>query len=111
MIPEDLRIGNWVQRIGFPYQIVAIKGIDIWVEAKGVILEYFLYDGFHPIPLDKEWLEKFGFNYSDFLESWSSVDGKISIEATDGGFIYDRFKIRYVHQLQNLVHALTEEYL
>ena len=110
ILASDLRIGNWVQRIGWHYQIVGIKGIDIWIDAKGVEFMFKLNDGFHPIPLTEEWLEKFGFVYSDFLESWS-LNGKITLEIEAGGFFYDRFKIETVHQLQNLVHALTGEEL
>ena len=110
ILASDLRIGNWVQRIGCPLQIVGIKGTDIWVEAKGVEIEYEFYDGFKPIELTDEWLKKFGFVYSDFLESWS-LNGIITLELEAGGFFYDRFKIETVNQLQNLYHALTGEEL
>lgn len=123
MIASDLRIGNWVQRIGWYYQIVGIKNSDIWVEAKGIAIEYCLYDGFHPIPLTEEWLEKFGLihelsRYDDYWyllgSDWFGIEfdeesnnwfcillsGKRSIA-----------EFKYVHQLQNLVHALTGEYL
>jgi hypothetical protein len=123
MIASDLRIGNWVQRIGWHYQIVGIKGIDIWIDAKGVEFMFKLNDGFHPITLTEEWLEKFGLIhelsiYDDYWyllgSDWFGIEfdeesnnwfcillsGKRSIA-----------EFKYVHQLQNLYHALTGEEL
>ena len=77
-----------------------------------------------PIPLTEEWLLKFGFE-----KGWNQYDkhdyyakdcwGKIRI---DNGYlepaeyyfldgIRDSYKIKYIHQLQNLYHALTGEEL
>lgn len=69
---------------------------------------------FEPIPLTEEWLLKFGFekNTGDyFLGCFSMrIVGKemIWFVCNDGDFSQ---QVKYVHQLQNLVYALTGEEL
>lgn len=80
-----------------------------------------------PIPLTEEWLVRFGFEkWKGELhkDCWSKaakfhidfVDGKILLQNRyDGRLIVDFFNtlphVKYVHQLQNLYHALTGEEL
>jgi len=63
---------------------------------------------YEPIPLTEEWLVKFGFElqkYDDWTHYWNG-----SIDLHD--FTYDGFvELKHVHQLQNLIHALTGEEL
>ncbi len=87
-----------------------------------------------PIPLTEEWLLKFGFEKIDFKH----IDGSISkgvfknypcvvesnkLDEGDTPYIFSRIvpseprkmnyfnSIKYVHQLQNLYHALTGQEL
>jgi hypothetical protein len=74
---------------------------------------------YQPIPLTEEWLLKFGFEKSDnnfdwyikdnycvsFLKELDLIVFKIKFQTVD------ICKIKYVHQLQNLYFALTNEEL
>jgi len=72
-----------------------------------------------PIPLTEEWLVKFGFKYSKRAEVWYfgenpvTKDWMITIKWIDGEeypfYENGHFKVKYVHQLQNLYFALTGE--
>lgn len=68
-----------------------------------------------PIPLTEEWLVKFGFEnfYNEFLSSNGYFDlifndDKVSLRV-EGQWL--SLEIKYVHQLQNLYFALTNEEL
>jgi len=67
----------------------------------------------NPIPLTEDWLRRFGFKESNLaLLGFNGIE----LLRRDGGYLYwnsipsDRV-IKYVHQLQNLYFALTEEVL
>ena len=68
-----------------------------------------------PIPLTEEWLLKFGFEKKGVNRTrWTFwkidlVEDEKGIYSFDESRIY--IDIKYVHQLQNLVHALTNEEL
>ena len=66
-----------------------------------------------PIPLDEEWLVKFGFEKTglhfykeDFFLIWNSVDEEFDFRYSNKGI-----GIAFVHTLQNLHHILTNEEL
>jgi len=66
-----------------------------------------------PVPLTEEWLLKFGFTEND-INGDSIKFQKLPFELVSGndGIYYDyKLKVEYVHQLQNLVHALTGQEL
>ena len=130
MQANELRIGNWVERIGFPLKITGVKDNDVFVEANGVELEYYIFDGINPIPITEEWLLKFGFHKSNKLfysiqagrffeicvcikSGPSGCFGSVSFESTeiDKEIGYMLGKCEYIHQLQNLYFALTGEEL
>lgn len=118
MFPDELRIGNWVQRIGFPLKVTGIKGSDIWVDGNGVELEYYFYDGINPIPLTEEWLVNFGFVNKKYFNVNIYQYKSFAIELNDFSnkfllypYNYEIDEIQHVHQLQNLYHALTGEEL
>lgn len=103
---NELRIGNWVEKF------------TDWEDSLGyspILPEEFLAihtkpERVNPIPLTEEILLKCGFEkYGDF---WY-VLGNIKIEVTTRG--YFRFsgyvRIYHLHQLQNLIFALTGEEL
>lgn len=125
MKANELRIGNYVQRIGYPLKVTGIKGGDVWVDGNAVELEYYVYDGINPIPITEEWLVKFGFEVYDVMgdniflafrqiEPFNfnfmlcGVVLKVSFYRLDWE---KSFECKYVHQLQNLYFALTGEEL
>lgn len=118
---KDFRIGNWVQNnLGTEYQVKAEH-----------ILMYHQQGGFFdkPIPLTEEWLIKFGFEKreSSTCNAWYIGKNEIThdwlfdmvwlhrpelINAPNFPFYRNgRHLIKYVHQLQNLYFALTNEEL
>jgi len=77
-------------------------------------------DFLEPIPLTEEWLRKFGFVIGWF--GWCEKDRLFAVDVGAeecGVFIYidetlshcEIQKVKYVHQLQNLYHALCNEEL
>lgn len=123
LFSNELRQGNWVERIGHPLKVTGIKNDDIFVDANGVELEYYIFDGINPIPITEEWFLKFGFTFDkkDMTELLSPevkhpkkyIKGVVKIIEQKDFFVFVRyeFQIKYVHQLQNLYFALTGEEL
>ena len=67
------------------------------------------YEDIHPIELTKDIIEKFGFaNVDDRIFSFDTGDGAaISfISCNDGGWISGRIKIKYLHELQQVMRML-----
>ena len=66
-----------------------------------------------PIPLTEEWLERFGFEYSDLNgDSGLWKIPPFQIYGKYNQFIYEyALDVNYVHQLQNLYFSLTGEEL
>ena len=128
MEAKDLRIGNYLQ---FKKSLIDVYGLH---EEKTYnhIVEHNYFDNetedIEPIPLTEEWLLKFGFvEKGIYFEKW-----KLRIEPfilTENIFcvrlitspifvVYiipyssiEMSNIKYVHQLQNLYFALTNEEL
>lgn len=109
MEASELRIGNLVKD-GNDFEQVTIYHLDCLSIGRCE---------FDPIPLTDEWLLKFGFHekYKSSANRWcfdswciwdcEDEDGNLSHE-----FMYEfRTQIKYVHQLQNLYFALTNEEL
>lgn len=130
MRANELRIGNWIHSLeDGDYQIEQLcrysntsknqnigalyRNGSIWTD-----LEYI-----EPIPLTEDWLMKFGFESNgdeheeEFYHKKHDCFGvKFTNFVEDGiAHIWDASftgaPIKYVHQLQNLVHALTGEEL
>lgn len=116
MEANELRIGNYVQS-----RIEVGQKWDIIVSANDLIGNYKLFE---PIPLTEDWLVKFGFRITD-----SESNLNLTYAKKDGfcintyqeekvgywwlGFYHNNKNkhIQYVHQLQNLYFALTNEEL
>ena len=120
---NELRIGNIIY-LGVVKEPIIVKGIN---PESPVLLNA------EPIPLDEEWLLKFGFNHfpemihefrkdtdcgfnislSKMPYRWCFYRHECPLSSSydndKGTYITDRFK--YVHQLQNLYFALTGEEL
>lgn len=115
MKTTELRINNWVRlKDSDPienYQVTQILERGINSGRVGM-----LYDMVEPIPLTKEWLVRFGFEYGF---DGNLTKGQLTIEKhLNGGWLRildgtwsDGIKIEHVHQLQNLYFALTGEEL
>jgi hypothetical protein len=105
MKAEELRIGNWITYAGQEIELTRQK-FKLSVFTLGL-------DELHePIPLTKEWLIRFGFeyNYSFDLYSKSGFDIQLlenGIEFYIGEYGSYFTWIECVHQLQNLYFALT----
>ena len=104
MKPNELRIGNYVNdSIGL-----------ITIGLNGNIK---FADAYHPIPLTEEWLLKFGFvgNYKTYYSNINLIC-ELHFDEFNNQFdcVLDRYSIttiQYVHELQNLYFALTNEEL
>lgn len=125
MKSSELRIGNLIgwhdgNREDFlPIEIQGIVGKRIHVNVNGSNqFCHESYQSFTPIPLTEEWLLKFGFekNYINIMELgvlflYVSGDEYSFAPSTRDDEEYFNVKIQYVHQLQNLYFALTNEEL
>lgn len=105
---KELRIGNLVQ-----YPLIGILPIETGADIDSV------YEAAGtPIPLTSEWLERCGFVKDILFENQSPtyflgdffIDSS-TFQPTDAGFPIAKYKIQYLHQLQNLYFALTGEEL
>lgn len=107
MKANELRLGNWIKD-GNEYEQVTSDHIKC---AESGRCEY------DPIPINKKWLEKFGFKYSEFEDLHQKNGYDIDIEENLYCHFYiaeygDWYKdIEYVHEFQNLYFALTGEEL
>jgi hypothetical protein len=132
MNAKDFRIGNYLK---YDLGICTVRGTTkdaIWLNDEGgpVLLDGFMNIG--PIPLTEEWLLKFGFEatqnkwfqinyFTDCNESSEKMGllinlvsnrcGMIDTDNDDGVSVMTSNRIYYVHQLQNLYFALTNEEL
>ena len=135
MKANELRIGNYVKGIGHNISWL-VEGIETdYIHSSNA---WRLLSSFEPIPLNTNWLEKFGFKAWDDKKTiytlerhidkynntcfrfWLQLDKLVfdyiqnEIHPTES--IFDdkniiRLEIKYVHQLQNLYFALTGEEL
>jgi hypothetical protein len=128
MKASELRIGNWVEVEGFCCTVSELNITDVTI-TNHVAYENDVFcllgNGVEPIPLTEEWLLKFGFVKDaqifdiQYYEKQFLKAATLSIQLCNGicekrnaGIGYDLEwifigDIIYVHQLQNLYHALT----
>jgi hypothetical protein len=119
MKSSDLRIDNLVDlgnRIAKVTEINHLACVVVDLEETQDTIED--YERVKGIILTEEWLLKFGFELD--IEDDGYSKGKYKVSVSDEGcifFIYDSYypieicKFKYIHQLQNLYFALTEEEL
>jgi hypothetical protein len=141
MKANELRIGNYVNcpKDGQnPFRIDLLDFVSCGIGKFGMIydksvhpLTWYLQD-LQPIPLTEEWLLKFGFGKEKVNDLYDNAFIKYDVLSSDlylrpsymGGYywgfnvpgkldneLYDAKNIKYVHQLQNLYFALTENEL
>ena len=118
MKANELRLGNYILDV-FDLKNTVIRKIDL--EDLSMFINYSNHPlPFRPIPLTEEILLKCGFeksawdNFSTFRNSFCS-DGCIVISLEHkyieiGDLTLD-IEIKYLHQLQNLIYALTNQEL
>ena len=109
MKATELRLNNYIQHkdgVETVYSLLNIAGFQI--------NDSFKDSNFSGIPLNEEWLYKFGFEplyFKDNTElSFWTINGSGFLNK-DFKLIYFDVQINHVHQLQNLYFALTGEEL
>lgn len=110
MEAKELRFGNLINT---PYGIYPVYGVSpdvVQVDIKGTIYDFNL-DECQSLPLTKDWLLNFGFQY--FSGQYIKNFGKgirIVIEKSLNHYSFESTLIMtyfdHVHQLQNLCYAL-----
>ena len=126
MKANELRIGNFLQSDTNIIKIVGVVKKDIYYYHNKKNLYVLELNNFKPIPLTEEWLLRLGFDISSSsgyniknngieIDIWFNDDGLINdiqISSTNISGAYPNIKhFQYVHQLQNLYFALTNEEL
>lgn len=130
---EDFRIGNYVNAIYEVYDDITdvtelrktpgtISGVDIdgnlgegWNYMLNIFDPYVeSFDDIEPIELTEEWLTRFGCtkpeahdDYGGMLYSFGDGEGSIRIKDGAWDFTYTKIELKYVHQFQNFIHAMT----
>lgn len=136
MKASDLRIGNWIDS---ERGLVQVAELQLWnnrIGVKSPEFKNFVWsrcEGIKPILLTEEWHNKFGVKLNGFkqfvytLPRNRNIDVKVVfdrdyvfIRQGSGGITDDIFSVwnnditkrdMYVHEWQNLYHALTGEEL
>ena len=120
MDAEELRIGNlinWKDEIEYYVTTIGDSGDICLINNDEVISTELKYCS--PIPLTEEWLLKFGFRVmgNNFFIDLDFEVGKrykkddLQVWYIDDGIRTLEIELIHVHQLQNLVFALTGEEL
>jgi hypothetical protein len=111
MKANELRIGNYVYDTLGKVNKIDLEAITYIVKEP--------HNQVKPIPLTEEWLLKFGATekYKSVSNRWSFGVFSLDDPEDENGnlrneFYYDStLNVKYVHQLQNLYFALTQEEL
>jgi len=112
MRANELRIGNLIKysETGMNFMVyeIANTGYRVKNEHEDTWIEEWQFDG---IQLTVEWLIKFGFTkYMSDKEYWASVDNYIIRLSLNFEFYVNDAQVKIiktVHELQNLIFALT----
>ncbi len=110
---KELRIGNWYNHIS-PHDTQPCQ-----MQAHMFDLKDEFWDRVYPILVDEKWLLKFGFTKTekddfDLSYNFPLISGNIIIELERCFVLTHKIIIarcKYVHQLQNLYFAITQEEL
>ena len=102
---KDLRIGNWVMGIYKPTQIV---GIDLTSEFVGCLAIELTEDILLKCGFERHSTNHFWFRYGFFC---ISILGYVELISWDMKVFKIDVKITYLHELQNVIFALTQKEL
>jgi hypothetical protein len=123
MKANELRIGNLIFDAECEpnvFKVEEIKkhiGFENWIFYRNGSIKAKEVEG---IPLNEEWLKKFGFEPSNEKDKYYFLGNNIAVSCADNKikFIMGNFicslvlsEIQYVHQLQNLFYCLTNQEL
>ena len=110
MEAKELRLENLLLHDG---EIISVDIYDISVIDVG---KSPFADRYEPIPLTEEWLIKFGFEFDEIGYLFKDLSIYSFVDRKEKGFMlvvadieHKETYVKYVHQLQNLFHALTGE--
>ena len=98
MITDNVMYDNYVYLHGLLYKIQDFQDCEVC----------------DPIPIDKQWLNDFGFRYDRILKVWTHDKSNIIlIELLNGGLgmlvmNLQHVPFNHVHQLQNLYYCLYQ---
>lgn len=119
MKARELRIGNLIDRGDYICEVIKIEEDGVITKPLNYATERFVVQEVNPVALTEEWLIRLKFHKVDGL--WNNgagysihydLEGKnirIAFAGSDGTiFPIIAVNIKNVHQLQNLVYALTE---
>lgn len=117
---SELRIGNLVEYEGEIYEIDTISKLFPTLNTVAFGIGVVGWDNLNPIPLNEEWLLKFGFTKKENRQYWYKEDSMLRFALLDGclhcsigddenGVLYNR--LYFVHQLQNLFYAINNKEL
>ena len=122
MKANELRIGNFVIAVRCDKTEIEEKVMS--VHYAGIVVTEFGWNEVKPIPINKEWLLKLGFEGNEHNKNYNLKDTiyvdlgnkeapfcYIEVEGLDSINDFSVTHIIYVHQLQNLYFALTGEEL
>jgi hypothetical protein len=109
-LANELRIGNWVEILGDSNRL------DFFTTIQPSSFSVNIDKTCGPIPLDEDWLLKFGFKKDNefyyildyCIEQYLDTKvWKFSVYTYEDTWHFINTGIQYVHQLQNLYFALT----
>ena len=116
MEAKELRIGNYY--IDIDDKLTELSGYELYQMTIKENTEILGETEFRPIPLTEEWLLKFGFvfdSYGEYCKGAYSLDNEYTDKGVYNFVIHKEtcldIEIKYLHQLQNLYFALTNEEL
>lgn len=110
--PQELRLGNWININGNPFQI-ELPDFNLIANNNGK-------STYEPIELTEEWLLKMALKNTE--TGWEVIYGhqhrfsvilfkKFASVGISGPFGLIHVKVKYIHQLQNLYHSIVGEEL
>ncbi len=114
--PTECRLGNIVSYLGKEYKIECIHPNIPSIEDYGFVT----WNRLQGVPITEEWLLSVGFKKynGDFWDKRSSykkngfyLDSKFQPTDEDFNFELTKYRIQFIHQLQNIYFAHTEEEL
>ena len=112
MLQHEYKIGNIVE---YNNEEARVTGLDSeFIYINKITFDYLNYEEVSPVILTKERLPKFGFVQDPKLSyRWNFPNKEITYDLDDNciqiGGSWDWKKIKYVHEMQNLIYELIKK--